>query len=602
MKSDTGIEKRILIFLLLTFGFFVLYGYLVNHFMPKPAPETPGMSKPPAKTVEKRVEQRAPVLPSRPPEKAPAPVPVVRGEWQPVQASAEETLTLETDLYRITWTNKGGAPLSWKLKKHFDVDKKPLELIPQVAKPIRPFYLLDPKGQPVLDLNTALYAVHRSTSARGTQVLEFEYADSRRHIIKRFEFTRGHYDFRVHVTLEDRQHPDAVYYLIWGPGLENTSPKERKAMGWSFRPIRGIYFDGNDHNIRKKADTFKILTEGSFRWAGVHSNFFLAAFVGDEKPLDAVLFAVKPLRSYFATSSADEDKKVSKEFKKYLSLLMIAGVPVTPDHPATYHVYVGPKDIDQLTRVDPTLSEVIQYGFFGFFSKALLVVLKFCYENIYPNYGIAIILVTILLRILLWPLSHKMFVNAERMKVVQPKIKKINEKYKKIPLNDPRRKKMNEELMRIYQEHGVNPLSGCLPMLIQLPILFGFYRLLSVAIELRGAPFALWIQDLSRPDPYLVTPILMGVSMILQQKLSPTTVDPKQQRMSYIFSVVFTFMFANAQSGLVLYWLFNNVLSIAQQQFYHRFLLKRKAGAEPVSKKGKKSKKMKKRNLQVKTR
>ena len=134
---------------------------------------------------------------------------------------------------------------------------------------------------------------------------------------------------------------------------------------------------------------------------------------------------------------------------------------------------------------------------------------------------------------------------------------------------------MNEELMRIYKEHGVNPMSGCLPLLLQLPILIAFYNLLAVAIELRQAPFVLWIQDLSRPDPFLITPLLMGFTMILQQKLSPTTLDPNQQRIGYVMAVVFTFMFANAQSGLVLYWLFSNVFSMVQQQLYHRVLLKR---------------------------
>ncbi|MCS7313677.1 MAG: membrane protein insertase YidC, partial [Acidobacteria bacterium] len=160
-------------------------------------------------------------------------------------------------------------------------------------------------------------------------------------------------------------------------------------------------------------------------------------------------------------------------------------------------------------------------------------------------------------------------------------IKALQEKYKGIPLRDPRRQKMNEELMRIYREYGVNPMSGCLPLLLQLPILFAFYSLLSVSIELRQAPFVFWIRDLSRPDPYLITPILMGITMILQQKLTPTTMDPTHQRLGYLMSGLFIFMFMNAQSGLVLYWLFSNVFSIAQQYLYHRFYF-RTTSVEPA--------------------
>lgn len=580
MKSDMGTEKRILIFVILTLGFFILYGYLVKTLMPPPS------SPPPQeKSIKNEQKPQKPSTPSY--KKTPIKTSTLNEEsWAPVQAKQEQTFTLDTRKYRIVWSNRGGVPLSWKLKEHRDTSNQPLEMIPQVADPVRPFVLVDDKGRPIEELNDRLFVFRESSDGRRSRTLEFEYADDSVRIVKRFEFQPERYDFRLSVLVQTRQDKLPRMYLIWGPGLENTDPRERKAMGWSFRPVQGIYYDSDDHNVKNKKDTFEILSDGPFRWVGVHSNFFLATFVGDDRPIEEVLFAVKPLGSYFAVSEKNGENG-QPNFKDYQPLLMIAGVPVPADQSVTFHVFVGPKDIDELTRVDATLSEAIQYGFFGFFSRSLLVVLKFCYQHIYPNYGLAIILVTILLRILLWPLSHKMFINSERMKAIQPKIKQINEKYKKIPLNDPRRKKMNEELMKVYSEHGVNPLSGCLPMLVQLPILFGFYRLLSVAIELRGAPFILWIKDLSRPDPYLITPILMGISMILQQKLSPTTVDPKQQRLTYIFSVVFTFMFANAQSGLVLYWLFNNVLSILQQQFYHRYLLN-KAPEKPVRNKKKK--------------
>ena len=155
----------------------------------------------------------------------------------------------------------------------------------------------------------------------------------------------------------------------------------------------------------------------------------------------------------------------------------------------------------------------------------------------------------------------------KKMQELQPQMQKIKDNYKKVPFNDPRKQKMNQEVMELYKKHGVNPAGGCLPLLLQLPVLWGFYSLLSIAIELRGQPFIFWLADLSRPDPYYVTPLLMGATMVWQQKISPTSLDPAQQKIMMLMPIFFTYIFLNAQSGLVIYWLFNNILSIIQQQY-----------------------------------
>ncbi len=586
-----SLELRILLFLALMFLFFFAYG----KFLEKTGLAPPQKAQP--SKNESAPEKRKPESPQKPatlrePEKLSSSVPPLQEsteEWEEIHASEEKEIHILTKTYDIRWSNRGGVPLSWKLRKYFDDKKQPLELLPQFPElqMIRPFQFITVDGKWDEMLNRPLYKVEKKETEHSI-VLTFTYASSDIFVKKEFRIPKNGYLLQVSTVLKQRKKDKPlVRALIWGPGLENLGPKQQKALGWSFRPVQGIYYIDKVNKFKSKHENTHLLIRNlPLQWIGVHSNFFMATFLPPEgeNVLPPSLFTLQ----VFSTKNEDELKTL---LKKYKDVLMVTGVTVQDATPSVFRVFIGPKDIEILTQIHETLPECIQYGFFGFFSKMLLVLLKFFYNKFFPNYGIAIILTTLLIRLLLWPLSHKMFVNSERMKEIQPKIRAINEKYKGIPLTDPRRKKMNEEVMRLYSEHGVSPLSGCLPMLLQIPILFGFYRLLSVAIELRGAPFILWIHDLSKPDPYLITPILMGISMILQQKLSPTTVDPKQQRLSYIFSIVFTYMFANAQSGLVLYWLFNNVFTIAQQQFYHRILLKSKP---PQRKKGKKARKSKK--------
>jgi YidC/Oxa1 family membrane protein insertase len=201
------------------------------------------------------------------------------------------------------------------------------------------------------------------------------------------------------------------------------------------------------------------------------------------------------------------------------------------------------------------------------------------------NYGVAIILVTVVVKILFYPLTHKSMKSMTAMQRLQPQMKTIREKYRKDP------QAMNKEMMALYKKHGVNPMGGCLPILFQIPVFWALYKVLAMAIELRQAPFVLWITDLSVADPWKVTPILMGVSMFAQQKMTPTATDPRQAQMMLFLPVVFTFFFLNFPSGLVLYWLTNNLLTIAQQYFIRRRLEPAPASGTPKSKKGKKTRK-----------
>jgi YidC/Oxa1 family membrane protein insertase len=188
------------------------------------------------------------------------------------------------------------------------------------------------------------------------------------------------------------------------------------------------------------------------------------------------------------------------------------------------------------------------------------------------NYGWSLVILTILINLAMFPLRHKSVVSMRRMQEIQPEVKAIQDRYAKLKMSDPARSKMNVELMNLYRERGVNPASGCIPMLLTMPVLFAFYAMLSVAIELRGAPFTLWIHDLVAPDPYFVLPILMGITMFAQQKMTPSTADPTQQRMMMIMPVVLTGMSLWWSSGLLLYWTVSNLWGIGQQMITNRLI------------------------------
>jgi YidC/Oxa1 family membrane protein insertase len=232
---------------------------------------------------------------------------------------------------------------------------------------------------------------------------------------------------------------------------------------------------------------------------------------------------------------------------------------------------MGPKDLDVLRAVNPQLVRAIDFGIFSWLVVPLLQALKWINGYI-GNYGWSIAVLTVIINVLMFPLRHRSMVSMRKMQAVQPEVKAIQARYAKYKVTDPERQKMNTEMMALYKEKGVNPVSGCVPMLFTMPVLYAVYAMLEAAIELRGAPWFGWIHDLSRHDPLYITPLLMGVSMLVQQKMMPSTADPMQQKMMLLMPVVFTVSFLWAPSGLVVYWLLSNVLAIGQQYVTNRMI------------------------------
>lgn len=228
-----------------------------------------------------------------------------------------------------------------------------------------------------------------------------------------------------------------------------------------------------------------------------------------------------------------------------------------------YDLFIGPKKYTLLKETGHDLTKSIDFGYFSFLAIPLLSLMNFFYGYV-GNYGVAIILLTIVVKIVTFPLTQKSMVSMKRMQLLQPKMNELREKYAKD------KQKLNQAVMELYKKEGVNPFGGCLPIIIQIPVFFALYKALLLSIELQGAPFILHITDLSLKDPYFITPILMGATMFLQQRLSPQTGDPIQQKVFMLMPIIFTFLFLQFQSGLVLYWLTNNVLSIAQQYFINK--------------------------------
>jgi YidC/Oxa1 family membrane protein insertase len=229
--------------------------------------------------------------------------------------------------------------------------------------------------------------------------------------------------------------------------------------------------------------------------------------------------------------------------------------------------YIGPKDFNELSAIDRDFVRAIDFGIWAFIVVPLLRSLKWIYGYT-GNYGWAIIVLTVIINLIIFPLRHKSVVSMRKMQEIQPEVKAIQDRYAKLKMSDPSRQKMNQELMELYKQRGVNPAAGCVPMLLPFPILLAFYSLLTTAIELRGAPFTLWIRDLAAPDPYYVTPILMGASQLWQQWIMPAAgVDPMQRRMAMIMPVVFTFLFISSPSGIAIYWLASTLWGIGQQYF-----------------------------------
>jgi YidC/Oxa1 family membrane protein insertase len=528
-------EKRVLIAVLLSF--LVLYAY--QAMFPPPQDET-------KKPVQASKAATAPNA-SAPAVSNPAPSP------EPAAGEPEHEIVLENADVRGVFSTRGGALKSWQLKKYHDDHGQPYELVAGHAPADSPLPLtlaVDDAGLSAT-LATAPFTASESHSPTASKV-QFDYDVNGVRAQKTITIeTSKPYVLNVAVSLtRDGQGVPAT--LKWGPALGSGITIKSRSYN---PPPQPIYFkDGKVSRIAAAKINEAPVQEGTFGFAGVDDHYFLSALV---KPPPSVRVQYAPV---------DVTLPDHPEGAHYVS--WSARFPTTPQALA---YFAGPKDFDVLAAVDRDLVRAIDFGMFAWLVVPLLRALKWI--NLYVgNYGWSLILLTVLINLAMFPLRHKSVVSMRKMQEVQPEVKAIQDRYKNLKMSDPARAKMNQEMMALYKERGVNPASGCVPMLLTLPVLFAFYSMLSVAIELRGAPFIGQIHDLSAHDPWFIWPIAMGITMFIQQKMTPSTADPVQQKVMLIMPVMMSAMFLYAASGLVIYWTVSNIWGIGQQMITNRLI------------------------------
>jgi len=572
-------EKRILLAIVLS----IIVLYLYQAFLIPPA------SVPEQKHAP---EQQPPVQQQKAPSAPVPPVPAVKGlnikpppavaqtDMQDVAPSGKE-VTVTTDLFTATFLEHDAGLSSFKLHKYKDTIAPPavMRFIKGMfsAKNARPDdrqtygafkELIHLKQHSPLPLRTLFVTVDNTVTGdagwradRDTLLIDgtgssgsVVFTDARQQNItmeKAFSFTEDQYKVDFTVTLRN----SAETALTGGPVIEWVTPLPENSGGGFFSGgapnISDFVYFINGKVEKKELAKIKepVTLEGDMQWTAIEEKYFMSAIVfRDQKPGQVRL------------------APAGEELVSYQLLFPAISLKPGEEQHYSFSLYLGPKDIDILQRQGASLEKAVVFGWFDVIAKPLLVTLTF-FNGYFHNYGLAIILVTIIIKILFWPLTHKSFESMKSMQLIQPEVNQLKEKYK------DNKEEFARQQLALYKKYKVNPLSGCLPTLIQIPVFIALYNALMYSIELRHAPFiSFWINDLSEKDPTYIAPVIMGASMLLQQKMTPTSADPAQAKMMMFMPIVFTVMFLSFPSGLVIYWLINNVISIAQQLYINKKL------------------------------
>jgi len=536
-----SMETRLLIFFVLM-GLILLGTQYFYKAPPAPAPAPAAASKPAATEPDKIP---TPHQAAAPPQNG-APTP---GDMPGrVDAAAEEVRTVETKLFKVTFSNRGAVVKSWILKDYKDHDGKPVDLVnPRALDKVPAPFSLWLKTPLATDPNTALFKV----DSPDPLTINFQFSDGRAVTKKSFHFTDDKY--LVEVTSEVSQNGVLVPH-----GLAFRGGFGDQALSDAAAKEHAVYYDlGASKLVEKDAKEAKngpVSSTGAYSFEGVEDNYFAAVFLPSRNSPTEVTI----LSDNVPNAAGAEEQRV--------------GAAVGGDGANSGSLFVGPKDRDILEKVDPKLAGLIDWGWFKILAEPLYFALQWTYEHVVRNYGWAIVLLTLGINILLSPLSLQSLKSSRKMQKIQPQIAAINAKYKGLKLNDPRKTEQNQEMMDLYKREGVNPMGGCLPMLIQFPFLLAFYKMLNVSIALRGASW-LWVHDLSQPETIAIRmlPVVLIITQFLTQKMTPTPgVDPSQQKMMMITPLIFGYIFWFLSSGLVLYYLTSNLVQIGRQMILNR--------------------------------
>jgi YidC/Oxa1 family membrane protein insertase len=546
-------EKRLLLFFAVTF--------LLVSLWPRLFPPPPRTTPPLPTAVEEH--RSGPVAPAAE-EARPAPqAPPAEAEAMARAASREELVVVETGLYTLTFSNRGARLRSARLKAFRDGRGEPYELVNREAADHTGSYPLDvglASEDRSRELSEALFEVEPAgplAVSPGEQAeMRFSWSDGKLEVVKRLRFAGDAYGIDVEVSVRE-QGREIAKEIRFGPGLG--------------REVASGQYVGKEKGVLASRDEVRLFSAGDLEEAGsavnveatgVASHYFVALLLPERGGLYGARLSAKTF-----PAPPEGDRKGPKDVE------VITATLDAPASPAAFRLFLGPKKLELLEELRPGLSRIIEFGSWMRYPAILLRKGLFALHEGVGNWGWAIVLLTVVINLFLVPLKHYSFVSMRKMQKLSPKIQRIKDRYKSVKPTDPRYQQMNQEIMGLYKEHKVNPVSGCLPMLLMIPFFFAFYRLLMTSIELRQAPFVLWIQDLSQWDPYFVLPILMGATQIAIQKMTPTTtVDPVQAKIMQFMPVMFTVILAWAPAGLVLYWFSNNLVSMVQQVLTNRWL------------------------------
>ncbi len=590
-------ERRLLVVFALTFLIIMLFQPLLKKYGPQPPAKPESSQAAPA--------QNQAQLPSQSPAQPPAQISKAAaetGQAPSLQATSESETVIENDVYRIVFTNRGGRVKSWVLKKYTDDKGGQLELVNATAS--------EKYGYPLTlwsydeglrnKVNSALYVPSQGTRVPGGEAnritvtakgldlgsntlaapaeISFNYSDGEVSVEKSFTFDRTSYVVGVKTAVYQKG-AQVTAFPMWpaGFGDQNSGPTyaasriayqhdskvERLENGWSLFP-----------SIKVVGGT---TLPGPLDWVAVSEQYFAAVFLPQD-PQNAAMVTLRNALEIPHNASDPNNKQQDKVDVYGIAVGSLKG-------PTEARIYVGPKALADLesvavpgiTGAEPDLRKVIDFGsMLGYIAVPLFLWLKWMYNHIVPNWGWAILLQTLVINLALLPLRLSQMKSMLKMQRVAPQIKQIQEKYKKYSLRDPEKAKMNEEISALYKKEGVNPAGGCLPLLIQMPFLFAYYRMLNVAMDLRHAPW-LWIKDLSAPDPHYVLPIAIVVTMFFMQRMTPQGgMDPAQQKMmNFMMPVFMGYISFNLPAGLGLYWAMGQLIGIVQQAALNRTSLGR---------------------------
>ncbi len=551
-------QARVLIAIVLSFLVFFLWNFF---FVEKQAPETPITETASPKTQQDSTTQ-AETPATKAVEEKPL-KPYIAEDSVGSQKALPRVITVETPLYSVAINENGAVFQNYVLKEYresIDPNAAYKELIDPAAS--HDMLGLSLTGKSVPGLENAIFSAQEALDRLNVVDTEKELvftwrSDTGVVVEKRYTFTPQSYLIQLAIDIKNGSSQQIIDQVVLG--IKTDSENEKG--GYSFEGPCAL-IDGKLEQIKIKKIKDKSDYPGNIKWLAIVDRYFMKSLI----PLDDTKGVMK--------LSLDGNGILGNRFVGQENTIQ----PGTQKRFA-YEIFFGPKSMQVLNDVGHDLSKAIHFGMFDIIAKPLLWFMNFIYSRI-PNYGIAIIVLTILTKLLLWPLGSKSYKSMSEMKRLQPLMAEIREKHK----DD--KKMMNQEIMSLYRTYKINPMGGCLPMILQIPVFFALYRMLYQAIELRHAPFFLWINDLSAPDrlfnfsfsiPFMQPPygipvltVIMGATMLLQQKMSPPPGDPTQAKMMMLMPIVFTVIFINFSSGLVLYWLINNILSIAQQTYIQK--------------------------------